>query len=901
MPSHHCCRHRHSSFHHNLLNGLRQRVFAILCIILLAACSSNEDPVAEAQHHYDQALAYMESGQFRAAAIEARNVTQKAPNESMGLLLSAKLLNKLGQYKFALETLKAIPENKKNDWEYIETHTRALIGRGKFASALAQLTTDHARKNQQNVSFLELRAQAHTGLNQLGAAEADFIELNKLSMNQNIENSSYWQIQALSGLARLALSQGNEDRAQQLINDIETLESGATYASILRAQIALANQDLDDAEIQLTNTLSGLPHTDTITPERATVLKLLADVLVRKGHSTEALIYTQMLADAFPGYDSAREKMEYATNLYQRGEKSEAEQTLQQLLEEYPNFEQPALLLAIIRFENKDYAGAAKLLKPTVDAEVSDQTITALTALSFYQLNQPKEIFNLLEPVVGTTKNSQLLAMHGSAALALNKTRLGLRSLNNALDIEPNNAPALIMLAQYYSQTDKTAHHETALSYIEQAYAHSPNISQISREFVRIALKFGKSDRARAIVEERLKNQPNNLDVLVLAGDFYNATQEWEKAEQYYNQALESDPKAGSIKLKIADLHQLQGKPYDSLIEDYLRAAKLDPSNIKSYQRLISLGIQHKTLPDIEEHILRFSKHTNEPTGIAVLGIYHAQQGNIKNANQYLADVVSRGDEDAISQYARYNIGYANALTRAKNGDYANAKQEIFSALAADPDSPRLLALLTELEVLQKNHREAERIALQVKQQNEAMGNQLLGFIAFSQEQWLVASDKLTLAWQDTPNDITGEKLYVALQKHAPQRAREFLQEWRSTMPNSAVAINLELGTLLHSNTLDEALPLMFKLKEIAPNNAQNLNNLAWVLNELGDQRAAQIASKAYALAPDNADILDTYGWISYRNGDRAKALQLLEKATQLAPNNPEIAKHLDAARNNRQ
>ena len=39
---------------------------------------------------------------------------------------------------------------------------------------------------------------------------------------------------------------------------------------------------------------------------------------------------------------------------------------------------------------------------------------------------------------------------------------------------------------------------------------------------------------------------------------------------------------------------------------------------------------------------------------------------------------------------------------------------------------------------------------------------------------------------------------------------------------------------------------------EIAPNNALYLNNLAWVLNEVGDPRARKYAEQVYVLTPTN-------------------------------------------------
>ena len=46
-------------------------------------------------------------------------------------------------------------------------------------------------------------------------------------------------------------------------------------------------------------------------------------------------------------------------------------------------------------------------------------------------------------------------------------------------------------------------------------------------------------------------------------------------------------------------------------------------------------------------------------------------------------------------------------------------------------------------------------------------------------------------------------------------------------------------------------------------------------------------------MAPDFPSVIDTYGWILFKNGDLEKARILLEKASELAPNNQAIKAHL--------
>ena len=76
------------------------------------------------------------------------------------------------------------------------------------------------------------------------------------------------------------------------------------------------------------------------------------------------------------------------------------------------------------------------------------------------------------------------------------------------------------------------------------------------------------------------------------------------------------------------------------------------------------------------------------------------------------------------------------------------------------------------------------------------------------------------------------------------------------------------------------------------------LNNLAWLYHEAGDKRSIELAQRAYALAPQSPEIMDTYGWILVNSERQEQDLELLNKARDVAPNNPDIVYHAASAIN---
>lgn len=86
----------------------------------------------------------------------------------------------------------------------------------------------------------------------------------------------------------------------------------------------------------------------------------------------------------------------------------------------------------------------------------------------------------------------------------------------------------------------------------------------------------------------------------------------------------------------------------------------------------------------------------------------------------------------------------------------------------------------------------------------------------------------------------------------------------------------------------------MHTLLERDPNNATVLNALGYTLAERTQRldEAQGYISRALVLRPDDPAIIDSMGWVTFRKGDTKTALDLLQKAYNLMPDD-EIAAHV--------
>ncbi|MFM9936716.1 MAG: tetratricopeptide repeat protein [Novosphingobium sp.] len=76
------------------------------------------------------------------------------------------------------------------------------------------------------------------------------------------------------------------------------------------------------------------------------------------------------------------------------------------------------------------------------------------------------------------------------------------------------------------------------------------------------------------------------------------------------------------------------------------------------------------------------------------------------------------------------------------------------------------------------------------------------------------------------------------------------------------------------------------------------LNNMAWAQSQVGNKtKALEFAQRASQVGPDDPSVMDTLGWLLIETGgNRTKALDLLRRAAAKAPTNQTIRQHLKLA-----
>jgi tetratricopeptide (TPR) repeat protein len=276
-------------------------------------------------------------------------------------------------------------------------------------------------------------------------------------------------------------------------------------------------------------------------------------------------------------------------------------------------------------------------------------------------------------------------------------------------------------------------------------------------------------------------------------------------------------------------------------------------------------------------------------------------------------------------------LGYARGLVAEKR--YAEARQEFQRLLADKGSSGDMVYAVAVLSLQLNDFDEAEKQLKRLVETNHAEINNArvyLGQIAEERKHWEEA-----LQWYGQV--AAGSQYMAARMRMAQMLVRQAkLPEARRVLQESVAANLAERSQLLiaeaqllrdagqardsyavladglaqhpdqpellyetammaeRTGSLPVAERHLRRLIEIKPDYAHAYNALGYSLAERNErlEEAQQLIDKALQLAPEDPFILDSKGWVLFRRGDASGALEALKKAFALRAD-PEIAAHM--------
>lgn len=349
----------------------------------------------------------------------------------------------------------------------------------------------------------------------------------------------------------------------------------------------------------------------------------------------------------------------------------------------------------------------------------------------------------------------------------------------------------------------------------------------------------------------------------------------------------------------LAQVYEIQNEPQKA-VTSWQLALESEPGLTAAYGRWLS----HMRQLNRQQQAVSFLKGLEskatawEPS--VVLAQMMVADKNIPAAIDHIKTALQLSkNADNVKQIAASLYQAAGLEHRAKN-QLNEARINFLAAVKLYPENADLLANLIQTEIAANNIPEAQKLLDQFAQTDENEGARLFlqGVIRFAEKNPEEGIKLFRTSWGIIQTDGVADAIFSHYQRtNQPELAQKFADEWAEKLPNSYRAALIKAMTAQSQNNADEALKWYEKTVELAPNMPAALNNLAWMYYERKDERALDLAKRAYQNAPQSPAILDTYGWILVETGKVQEGIKILEQAVAIDPEAKEIQEHLVEAK----
>ncbi|MBU1690914.1 MAG: PEP-CTERM system TPR-repeat protein PrsT [Gammaproteobacteria bacterium] len=876
-------------------------VMLLTIVVLIGGGTTACSKVENTQALISQAKQFQQKGDNQAAIIQLKNALQKTPDDAEARYLLGMIYQETGDPASAEKELrKALALGMGRD-KVAPGLGKVLLVQGQFQNVLDE-TDQTAAKKPTSPEILGLRGNAYLGLGKHQDA--------KQSFEQALQSRADFA-DALLGMARLAIADKNIDAAVSFTDLAVNKNPKNIDAWLFKGDLLRAQGKIEPALDAYGETLKIMPDNTSARLSRASVELAAgkfdaarADIeAARKKEPKNLMVgYLQALLDFRQGKhaaarDSLQQIMRVAPNhmpsvllagavQFYLGSLQQAEQHLKTYLGNDPNSLYARKLLATTQLRQGQPDEAARTLVPLDPDNSNDagvQIIAAEIALTKKQFAQASVHFEKAAQI--NPSNAAIRTELGLSRMAQgDKRALADLQIASGLEDESGRADIFIVLSQIKNKQYDAA--LTSIAVLEKKIPQSP----LPWNY-RAAAYLGKKDiaKARDSLEHALKLDPKFFPAAANLAQLDLKDGQTTNARKRFEAILKADPKHLQAMLAMADLSLLQKdeKAYTSWLE---KAAIANPQaiqpNLLLARYLLAKGENTKAVLAAREAV---NAQPKNPTALDLLGTAQFASKDLSNALDTYRKLANQ-----LPNQAEPRLKLAQVQIAMKQpGDARKTLQE---ALGMKPDLIEAQLMLGVLEIQSARYDEAHKIAKQIQQRQPASpaGLVLEGDIALARKQYTAALAAFERAHKLSPSPATLIRLHQALVGTGRfEEGEKRLASWLASHPQDG-GTRLYLAEHLIARGAFKAASEHYLLQnQQSPGNLIVLNNLAWALSELKDNRALSYAEQALKLKPDNPTIMDTLGWILVQQGQTERGIKLLQQALSKVPDAGSIHWHL--------
>jgi len=727
--------------------------------------------------------------------------------------------------------------------ESAATRRRALVLQAKVVSVreprrALEILREAKLLAPENV--ITLFALAHTELRYGKAADS-------LALFRQASELSPDNIFVRAGLARAALATDDTKTAKAQIKYLASHGfKDNPELNLLRGHAAWLEGNLAEAELHAREFAA-------VRPDDPSGLRILGFLAAIRGNHQQAIDNIEMYLTTNPGDDTARATL--ANALLTAGDASRASQVLSEGLELRPDS------VTLLRAQALEH----------MRAEAPNEAIALLQkALKIAPDNAALKLHLARAKVAAgqvETNNKELAKLAGDGDAELGTTILKLYELIAAGDFKAA-APQVEALARKHTEkygvrvlaariATRLRRPSEAREHLNKAIELKPDAKEAKLQLAASHLQAKEYGPAEAQLNRVIELNPNNVDALEMLALISRAANQKQAEANLLSKAFRLEPGRASIVAKMVVLHLENNNPSAALtLANQL--SKLD----NSVSAKVLLGRAELSAERYSAALNTFTQLTaaHPNAGEAHLFLAYARQtiGDLQEAGNSYARAI-----ELLPKNFDARMRYASLLMT--TGDFDKAQVHVDWALKHSPKSVNAWIASADLG------RKRGQLDTELNSYRKALELNRHGNIVLKYGSALLAGGKR-------------------------DEALTLFRDWLKEHPTDRAVRYALITAHIQSDEFDTA---QTELDWLLKQNAEDvfaLNTLANIYHMQQDKRALTLAEKAYKAAPNDADVLDTLGWILVEAAQPEKAIRLLAHSVQLRPDDGPTLYHLGIA-----
>lgn len=876
-------------------------VMPSLMVLTLGACDQMTD-----QEHVEKAKQFQNDGNFRASEIEFKNALEKNPDNLEARRLLGLVSLRMGNGPAAEKELKRAMDLGVAKEALLLPLAEALQLQGKYQEVLDLGDAPAGLSPGESAAFKAYRGDAWLGLGKPDKAKAEYEEA--LSLDQRAPLAKV-------GLARIAVAGRDLGQASHWIR--EALDADPDNPALWRAQAQIFQLEmkLPEAEASFSKAIEKNPAGFFDLAMRALVridlkkfgeaaqdiaeLKKRAPDQLLTHHAAGVLAFTEKrFPDALAELEEANRLDERdvptlfflgATQL-QLGHFEQADQALTHYLAAAPGSVKGIHLLALAKFNEKDWDRARDLLKPLLRQRPNDSFALKLMAQIEFGQGRAEQGLEYIERAVEQAPTSpEALTQLATGYMATGEVEKGQETLNIALNLDPKFLPAEFMSAYGFIKAQQYDKAEAVAAKLGGLMKDSPIPANLMGIIQRHK---GNMESARASFKKALETKPGWTVPAFNLVQIDMSEKNYQEARQVMEDVLKADPNNLGAQLQLAEIDAAENKIEDmrgrleAMVKDH--PDELQPRLVLA--RYYMRTGQAQSARSLVENLR--PKYGNNPDLLALLVETELASGQSSRAVESAQALVNTAPKLPVAHFLL-------ARAYAQRGDTVAAMNTLEKVLELEPKSlPARLALVQAMALSGKTEAAGKQlleIAREHPNDPEVMSGQ--GWLAMQQRKFgdaVTAYRKVAEMRPSSQAEVDLAQAYwLSGQKDSALRT---LEDWIDR--NSA---DTQVGYLLslYYREMGKGPEILAQLEQILkhdPNFPQALGDLAWELRIKDPSRALELSERAVQIVPKSPLLLDTLGMVLLENGQNDRAVTILRSAQTLDSGNSLLQYHLAVA-----